>query len=134
MELTKEYVDSVRLTKRHRECYDARQVDRALDEIAAAADEQHRELMQLRGMKNQISEVLLIANQTAEKMLAETRNRCNAELGSLQQRKSTLQQEIAKLEQYKALEIERIRNELEKILSSKKDTTTALQHIAEVAK
>lgn len=134
MVLTKESVDAIRLTRRHRECYAAREVDTVLDEIAAAADEQYRELEQLRSMKHQIADVLLSAQQTAEKMMEEARSKCNAELGALQQRKIMLQHEIASLERYKALELERIRNDLEKLLVDRKPFEAAPLHAAAAGK
>ncbi|GLC82679.1 hypothetical protein [Lacrimispora brassicae] len=127
MVLTKESIEAVKLTKRFRTCYDAREVDILLDEIGMAAEEQCRELEQLRRvraeynqMKNQISEALLAAQQTAKGMLEQTRNKCNGELTAMQKKKITLQQEIAELERYKVIELEKIRRDLEKLLGDTK--------------
>ncbi len=123
MILTKETIDMVKLTKKFGKCYDAQEVDDLLDEIGQAAEKQCRELEQLRSirteynqMKNQISEALLAAQQTAKEMLEHTRNKCDDEMKALQQKKVTLQQEISSLERYKVLEIEKIRRDLEKLL------------------
>ncbi len=132
MILTKETIDMVKLTKKFGKCYDAQEVDDLLDEIGQAAEKQCRELEQLRSirteynqMKNQISEALLAAQQTAKEMLEHTRNKCDDEMKALQQKKVTLQQEISGLERYKVLEIEKIRRDLEKLLGdSKSDEET----------
>jgi cell division septum initiation protein DivIVA len=132
MILTKETIDMVKLTKKFGKCYDAQEVDDLLDEIGQAAEKQCRELEQLRSirteynqMKNQISEALLAAQQTAKEMLEHTRNKCDDEMKALQQKKVTLQQEISGLERYKVLEIEKIRRDLEKLLGvSKSDEAT----------
>ncbi len=132
MILTKETIDMVKLTKKFGKCYDAQEVDDLLDEIGQAAEKQYRELEQLRSirteynqMKNQISEALLAAQQTAKEMLEHTRNKCDDEMKALQQKKVTLQQEISGLERYKVLEIEKIRRDLEKLLGdSKSDEET----------
>lgn len=127
MILTKEAIDGIKLTKRFRKCYDALEVDRLLDEIGEAAEKQCRELEQLRSIrteyyqiKNQISEALLAAQQTAKEMLEQTRSKCDDELTALQQHKITLQQQISSLEKYKILEIEKIRRDLEKLLGESK--------------
>ena len=132
MILTKETIDMVKLTKKFGKCYDAQEVDDLLDEIGQVAEKQCRELEQLRSirteynqMKNQISEALLAAQQTAKEMLEHTRNKCDDEMKALQQKKVTLQQEISGLERYKVLEIEKIRRDLEKLLGdSKSDEET----------
>ena len=132
MVLTKETIDMVKLTKKFGKCYDAQEVDDLLDEIGQAAEKQCRELEQLRSirteynqMKNQISEALLTAQQTAKEMLEHTRNKCDDEMKALQQKKVMLQQEISGLERYKVLEIEKIRRDLEKLLGdSKSDEAT----------
>lgn len=132
MILTKETIDMVKLTKKFGKCYDAQEVDDLLDEIGQAAEKQCQELEQLRSirteynqMKNQISEALLAAQQTAKEMLEHTRNKCDDEMKALQQKKVTLQQEISGLERYKVLEIEKIRRDLEKLLGdSKSDEET----------
>ncbi|CUX68209.1 DivIVA protein [Clostridium sp. C105KSO15] len=132
MILTKETIDMVKLTKKFGKCYDAQEVDDLLDEIGQAAEKQCRELEQLRSirteynqMKNQISEALLAAQQTAKEMLEHTRNKCDDGMKALQQKKVTLQQEISGLERYKVLEIEKIRRDLEKLLGdSKSDEET----------
>ncbi|MGL6219826.1 MAG: hypothetical protein ACRC36_17425 [Lacrimispora sphenoides] len=123
MILTKETIDMVKLTKKFGKCYDAQEVDSLLDEIGVAAERQCKELEQLRSvraeyyqMKNQISEALLAAQQTAKEMLEQTWSKCDNELTALQQQKITLQQEISSLERYKILEIEKIRRDLEKLL------------------
>ncbi len=123
MILTKETIDMVKLTKKFGKCYDAQEVDSLLDEIGEAAERQCKELEQLRSvraeyyqMKNQISEALLAAQQTAKEMLEQTWSQCDNELTALQQQKITLQQEISSLERYKILEIEKIRRDLEKLL------------------
>lgn len=127
MILTKETIDMVKLTKKFGKCYDALEVDRLLDEIGEAAEKQCRELEQLRSIrteyyqiKNQISEALLAAQQTAKEMLEQTRSKCDDELTALQQHKITLQQQISSLEKYKILEIEKIRRDLEKLLGDSK--------------
>ncbi len=127
MILTKETIDMVKLTKKFGKCYDAEEVDDLLDEIGQAAEKQCRELEQLRSirteynqMKNQISEALLAAQQTAKEMLEHTRNKCDDEMKALQQKKVTLQQEISGLERYKVIEIEKIRRDLEKLLGDSK--------------
>lgn len=127
MILTKETIDMVKLTKKFGKCYDAQEVDDLLDEIGQAAEKQCRELEQLRSirteynqMKNQISEALLAAQQTAKEMLEHTRNKCDDEMKALQQKKVTLQQEISGLERYKVIEIEKIRRDLEKLLGDSK--------------
>lgn len=127
MILTKETIDMVKLTKKFGKCYDAQEVDSLLDEIGEAAEKQCQELEQLRSvraeyyqMKNQISEALLAARQTAKEMLEQTRSKCDNELTALQQQKITLQQEISSLERYKILEIGKIRRDLEKLLGDSK--------------
>ncbi|MBW4847305.1 MULTISPECIES: hypothetical protein [Clostridia] len=127
MILTKETIDMVKLTKKFGKCYDAQEVDSLLDEIGEAAEKQCRELEQLRSirteyyqMKNQISEALLAAQQTAKEMLEQTQSKCDDELTALQQHKITLQQQISSLEKYKILEIEKIRRDLEKLLGDSK--------------
>ncbi|SET88193.1 DivIVA domain-containing protein [Lacrimispora sphenoides] len=136
MVLTKEAIQAVKLTKRFRRCYDAQEVDILLDEIGEAAEEQCRELEHLRSvrmeynqMKNQISEALLAAQQTAKEMLEQTRNKCNEELAAMQQRRITLQQEISGLERYKALELEKIRKDLESLLGDP-ESDEAAQEVA----
>ncbi|MDR1000115.1 MAG: DivIVA domain-containing protein [Clostridiales bacterium] len=126
MVLTKEAIDAVRLTKRFINSYDAREVDNLLDKIAAAVDEQCREIESLRGMqvdyeqlKDQIAGTLIMAQQTAAGMVEKTRVQCDAELGMLQQRKNTLLQELSSLERYRHHEMEKIRNDLAKILEEK---------------
>ncbi len=137
MVLTKESVQAVKLTKRFRKCYDAQEVDILLEEIGEAADEQCRELEHLRSvrmeynqMKNQISEALLAAQQTAKEMLEQTRNKCNEELEAMQQRRITLQQEISGLERYKVLEIEKIRKDLESLLGDPESDKAAQEAAA----
>ena len=125
MMLTKESIDTVKLTRRFSKCYDAREVDLLLDEIAAAADEQCRELEQLRGvqaeymqMKNQISEALLTAQKAAADLMEQTKQECAHELAVLQKKKTVLQEEISSLGGYKVLALERIKNEIEKLLGN----------------
>lgn len=137
MVLTKEAIQAIKLTKRFRRCYDAQEVDILLDEIGEAAEEQCRELEHLRSvrmeynqMKNQISEALLAAQQTAKEMLEQTRNKCNEELGAMQQRRTTLQQEISGLERYKVLELEKIRKDLERLLSDPESDEAAQEAAA----
>lgn len=137
MVLTKEAIQAVKLTKRFRRCYDAQEVDILLDEIGEAAEEQCRELEHLRSvrmeynqMKNQISEALLAAQQTAKEMLEQTRNKCNEELGAMQQRRTTLQQEISGLERYKVLELEKIRKDLERLLGDPESDEAAQEAAA----
>ena len=137
MVLTKEAIQAVKLTKRFRRCYDAQEVDILLDEIGEAAEEQCRELEHLRSvrmeynqMKNQISEALLAAQQTAKEMLEQTRNKCNEELAAMQQRRITLQQEISGLERYKALELEKIRKDLESLLGDPESDEAAQEAAA----
>ncbi|SEU04275.1 DivIVA protein [Lacrimispora sphenoides] len=137
MVLTKEAIQAVKLTKRFRRCYDAQEVDILLDEIGEAAEEQCRELEHLRSvrmeynqMKNQISEALLAAQQTAKEMLEQTRNKCNEELASMQQRRITLQQEISGLEKYKVLELEKIRKDLESLLGDPESDEAAQEAAA----
>jgi DivIVA domain-containing protein len=127
MVLTKEAIDTVQLTRRFGRSYDAREVDALLDAIAAAADEQRKELEHLRSvqaehaqMMNKIAETLVFAQQTAAEMTEKTRMKCNAELAALQQRKNALLQEVASLERYKLNEVEKIRNDLDKLLERDK--------------
>ncbi|WP_312446448.1 DivIVA domain-containing protein [Lacrimispora sp.] len=137
MVLTKEAIEAVKLTKRYRKCYDAREVDILLDEIGEAAEELCQELEHLRSvrteynqMKNQISEALLSAQQTAKEMLEQTRNKCNDELAAMQQRRIKLQLEISGLERYKALEIEKIRKDLERLLGDPESDESAQEAAA----
>ncbi len=123
MVLTKEAIDAVKLTRKFGKCYDAREVDILLDEIAAAADEQCREVEQLRSVqeecsqiKNQISETLLSAQKVAADLIEQTKKECAHEQAVLQHRKTLLQEEISSLEQYKILTLNRIRNEIGKLL------------------
>lgn len=123
MFLTKESIDAVKLTRKFGKCYDAREVDILLDEIAAAADEQCRELEQLRSvqaeriqMKNQISETLLSAQKVAADLIEQTKKECAEEQAVLQQKKTLLQEEISSLERYKILTLKRIRNDIGKLL------------------
>ncbi|WP_313581208.1 DivIVA domain-containing protein [Lacrimispora sp.] len=137
MVLTKESIQAVKLTKRFRRCYDAQEVDSLLDEIGEAAEEQCRELEHLRSVrmeynqvKNQISEALLAAQQTAKEMLEQTRNKCNEELAAMQQRRITLQQEISGLEKYKVLELEKIRKDLESLFGDPESDEAAQEAAA----
>ncbi|GLC79649.1 hypothetical protein [Lacrimispora brassicae] len=125
MVLTKESIDTVKLTRRFNKCYDAREVDLLLDEIAAAAHEQCRELEELRSvqaeymqMKNQISEALLTAHKAAADLMEQTKQECAHEQAVLQQKKTVLQEEISSLERYKILAFERIKHEIAKLLGN----------------
>jgi DivIVA domain-containing protein len=127
MMLTKETIDAVRLTKRFWRNYDAREVDALLDEIAVAVDEQRKELECLRRVQaehartmNKIAETLIFAQQAAAEMTKKTRMKCNAELAALEQRKNALLQEILAFERYKLLKVEKIRNDLDKLLKHDK--------------
>lgn len=135
MVLTKESIDAVRLTRKFGKCYDAREVDILLDEIAAAADEQCRELEQLRSVqaessqiKNQISETLLSAQKVAADLIEQTKKECAHEQAVLQQKKILLQEEISSLEQYKILTLNRIRNEIGKLLGDPEYMETTPQY------
>lgn len=135
MVLTKESIDAVKLTRKFGKCYDAREVDILLDEIAAAADEQCRELEQLRSVqaesiqiKNQISETLLSAQKVAVDLIEQTKKECAHEQTLLQQKKTLLQEEISSLEQYKILTLNRIRNEIGKLLGDPKYMETTPQY------
>ncbi len=123
MVLTKESIDAIRLTRKFGKCYDAREVDILLDEIAAAAEEQCREIEQLRStqsesikVKDQILESLLSAQKVAADLIEQTKRECAQEKAVLLQTKTLLQNEISSLEQYKILTLNRIRNELEKLM------------------
>jgi len=133
--LTKESIDTVKLTRRFSKCYDAREVDLLLDEIAAAADEQCRELEQLRSvqaeymeMKSQISEALLIGQKAAADLMEQTKQECAHELEVLHKKKTVLQEEISSLERYKILAFQRIKNEIGKLLGDPEYAETPPQY------
>ncbi|MBE7718736.1 MAG: hypothetical protein E7243_04350 [Lacrimispora celerecrescens] len=135
MILTKESIDTVKLTRRFSKCYDAREVDLLLDEIAAAADEQCRELEQLRSvqaeymeMKSQISEALLIGQKAAADLMEQTKQECAHELEVLHKKKTVLQEEISSLERYKILAFQRIKNEIGKLLGDPEYAETPPQY------
>lgn len=135
MILTKESIDTVKLTRRFSKCYDAREVDLLLDKIAAAADEQCRELEQLRSvqaeymeMKSQISEALLIGQKAAADLMEQTKQECAHELAVLHKKKTVLQEEISSLERYKILAFQRIKNEIGKLLGDPEYAETPPQY------
>lgn len=138
MVLTKESIDAVKLTRKFSNCYDAREVDLLLDEIAAAAHEQCRELEELRSvqaeymqMKNQISEALLTAHKAAADLMEQTKQECAHEQALLQQKKNALEEEISSLERYKILAFERIKHEIAKLLGNPEYVEVPTQYAME---
>lgn len=124
MDLTKKAIEELRFTKRHRRCYDAMEIDDALDKIAEMAEKQHEELLQLRAVRDEynqmkmlIGETLLSAQQYAEELKRKTEQICNEELAQLDIKKRLILDEIIKLEQYRDNAIQGLRYAVERFLS-----------------